>query len=138
MAQNETVKKVKKGELAVGVLEKTTRVLPKAIEDAVSNGIPVILTQRGYLIKGFYGLETIVGHPGFAFVQETEDSSLLVAYDNKEHQFPIKSFEDLVKFNNLIWGVFYKISEQHKKPDSLWFELMLKHDAVSITPNFAK
>lgn len=111
----------------IEVLDFPNRTLPKLIEELLEKNIPVNLSKNGYYIGGFYGLNSDNQHLGFALAQDTVEANTLVFYDNKNNKHIIKSFEDLVKFNNVIWGVYFKLSEKYKKPDSLWFSYMLQY-----------
>ena len=95
------------------------------------------MTKKGYLVGGFYGLGDSE-YKGFATAQETTKDNTLVFFDNKGREHIIQSFEDLVKFHNFIWGVFFKVSEDYKKPDIMWFQYMLQYGVVSITPGNVK
>lgn len=115
------------------ILEKPSRKLPALVEELLEKNIPVRLTKKGYLVGGFYGLGDNE-NKGFASFQETDKSNTLVFFDNKGREHVVQSFEDLVKFNNFVWGVFFKLSEDYKKPDLLWFPYMLQYGVLSITP----
>lgn len=133
----EKKKKKVKNEFELGentqVLPSPNRTLPKLIEIALEKDIPVYLTKDGYYVGGFYGLNS-GNKKGFAFAQDTSEANTLVFYDSKNNQCAIRSFEDLVKFNSHVWSSFYKLSEDYKKPDSLWFGYMLEYNALNITP----
>jgi hypothetical protein len=122
----------------ITVLNEPNRKIPKIIEEVLAHGISVSLAPNGYYIEGFYGLNADTKHVGFALAQETNEPEYLVLYDNKNHKHLIKSFEDLVKFHNHVWGLFFKISEDYKKPDILWFGFMLQYNVLSITPGNVK
>lgn len=115
------------------ILEKPSRKLPALVEELLEKNIPVRLTKKGYLVGGFYGLGDN-DNKGFATFQETDKANTLVFFDNKGREHVVESFEDVVKFNNFIWGVFFKLSEDYKKPDLLWFPYMLQYGVLSITP----
>ena len=119
------------------VLEKPSRILPQLVEELLEKNIPVRLTKGGYSVGGFYGLGD-VDSKGFAFCKETNQPNTLVFFDNKGREHLVESFEDLVKFNNSIWGVFFKLSDDYKKPDFLWFQYMLQYGVLSITPGNTK
>jgi hypothetical protein len=121
----------------ITILDKPSRKLPSLIEELLEKDIPVRLTKKGYLIGGFYGLGNNE-NKGFVFSQETDKENILVFFDNKGREHIIQSFEDLVKFNNFIWGIFFKISEDYKKPDLLWFQYMLQFNVLNITPGNIK
>ena len=118
------------------LLDKPSRKLPALIEELLEKNIPIRLTKKGYLVGGFYGLGDS-DNKGFATAQETNKSTIIF-FDNKGREHLIETFEDLVKFHNFIWGVFFKVSEDYKKPDIMWFHHMLQHGVVSITPGNAK
>lgn len=120
------------------ILEKPVRKLPKVIEEVLKNNIEVRLTSNGYYVDGFYGLGADKGQLGFAFAQETSEPDTLVFYDNKNAKHVIRNFEDLVKFNNHVWGAFFKLSEDYKKPDLKWFSFLLQYGVLSITPGSNK
>lgn len=122
----------------ITILNEPKRNIPKVIEAALENGIPVTLSKNGYFVGGFYGLNHDNQHQGFAFAQETSEPNALVFYDSKNHRHLIKTFEDLVKFHNHVWGLFYKVSDEYKKPDMLWFSFMLQYGVLSITPGNVK
>lgn len=127
------VKKSKDGEFNLKVVDAPVRQLPTIINEVLDKGFSVILSKNGYYVEGFYGLNHD-GKFGYAFGQETTEPNTLVFYDAKGHKHPVKSFEDLVKFNSQIWGVFYKVSEEFKKPNQKWFGFMLELGALNITP----
>lgn len=128
-------KKKKKDDLGgLTLLLKPTRRLPSLIEECLDKGFIISLSKEGYYISGFYGLNEHNHFKGFAFLQETDDSSKLIAFDHKNNKHVIGSFEDLVKFNRLIWAAFFKQSENYKKPDPSWFEYLLTYGAVEVTP----
>ena len=133
-----TPKKKKEDPLnGVTVLEQPSRKLPQLVEELLEKNIPVRLTKKGYLVGGFYGLGD-GDNKGFASLQETNKENTLVFFDNKGREHVVESFEDLVKFNNFVWGVFFKLSEDYKKPDFLWFQYMLQYGVLSITPGNVK
>lgn len=117
----------------VQVLPLPNRTLPKLIEELLEKDIPVVLAKDGYYIGGFYGLNTH-NKKGYAFAQDTSEANTLVFYDNKNNECAVKKFEDLVRFNSHVWSAFFKLSEDYKKPDSMWFGYMLEYNALSITP----
>lgn len=117
----------------VTILNKPSRKLPPLVEELLEKNIPIRLTKKGYLVGGFYGLGDN-DNKGFAFFQETDKTNTLVFFDNRGREHVVNSFEDLVKFNNFVWGVFFRLSEDYKKPDLLWFQYMLQHGVLSITP----
>lgn len=122
----------------INVLYEPKRKLPKVIDIALENNIPVTLSKNGYFLGGFYGLNHDNQHEGFAFAQETSEDNSLVFYDMKGHKFLVKDFEDLVKFHNHVWGQFYKVSDSYKKPDMLWFGFLLQYGVLNITPGSMK
>jgi hypothetical protein len=122
----------------IEVLEFPNRTLPKLIEELLDKNIPVHLSKNGYYVGGFYGLNSENEHKGFAFAQDTNEANTLVFLDNKGHKHIIRSFEDLVKFHNHVWGIYFKISDSFKKPDNLWFGYMLQYGVLSITPGSIK
>lgn len=128
-------KKAKEDALAnVQILNEPNRKLPKIIEELLQKDVPVVLAKNGYYVGGFYGLNQEIGKAGFAFAQETSEFDTLVFVDNKNHKHLVKSFEDLVKFNNHVWSIYFKLSEDYRKPDTLWFGYMLQYGVLSITP----
>lgn len=116
------------------IIENPVRNLPKLINEVLEKNFSVILTKNGYYISGFYGLNQENGKKGFAFGQETTNPEVLVFFDSKGHKHLIKSFEDLVNFNNHVWGLFFKLSEEYKKPNSEWFHYLLDLGVLNITP----
>lgn len=135
--ETEKVTKKKKEEVAFTLSDKRSRILPSLIEELLEKNIPVRLTKKGYLVGGFYGLGDSE-NKGFATAQETTKDNTLVFFDNKGREHVINSFEDLVKFHNFIWGAFFKVSEDYRKPDIMWFQYMLQYGVVSITPGNVK
>jgi hypothetical protein len=133
---NEKKKTPKKSSLLNGLtIVSPQRKLPLVIKEAIERNIPVVLSKDGYYVKGFYGLnQETVGYKGYAFAQETSDFESVVFYDSKGLPVVVKSFKDLVKFNNDVWGSFFKLSEEYKRPDELWFNLMLSYDVLAIMP----
>lgn len=121
----------------VSILDKPSRKLPSLVEELLEKNIPVRLNKKGYSVGGFYGLGENE-NKGFASFQETNKPNTLIFFDNKGREHIVESFEDLVKFNNVIWGVFFRLSEDYKKPDFLWFQYMLQHGVLSITPGNSK
>lgn len=135
---DKTPKKKKEDPLhGISILDKPSRKLPPLVEELLEKNIPVRLSKKGYLVGGFYGLGES-DNKGFASFQETNKPNTLVFFDNKGREHIVESFEDLVKFNNSIWGVFFRLSEDYKKPDFLWFQYMLQHGVLSITPGNVK
>lgn len=135
---DKTPKKKKEDHLnGLNVLDTPSRKLPVLVEELLEKNISIRLTKKGYLVGGFYGLGE-GENKGFASFQETNKPNTLVFFDNKGREHIVESFEDLVKFNNFIWGVFFKLSEDYKKPDLLWFQYMLQHGVLSITPGNVK
>lgn len=135
--ETEKVAKKKKEEVSFTLLDKPSRILPSLVEELLEKNIPVRLTKKGYLVGGFYGLGDSE-NKGFVTAQETTKDNTLVFFDNKGREHVIQSFEDLVKFHNFIWGVFFKVSEDYRKPDIMWFQYMLQYGVVSITPGNVK
>lgn len=134
----EKVVKTKKVEVAgAKTLDQPSRKLPSLVDELLEKNIPVRLSKKGYMVGGFYGLGELE-NKGFASFQETTKENTLVFFDNKGREHLIESFEDLVKFNNFIWGIFFKLSEDYKKPDLLWFQHMLQNGVLSITPGSSK
>lgn len=144
LVQEETIqekKKAKKKEEAlqgIEVLEFPNRTLPKLLEELLEKDIPVHLSKNGYYVGGFYGLNSETNHKGFAFAQDTNEANTLVFFDNKGHKHIVRTFEDLVKFHNHVWGIYFKLSNDFKKPDNLWFGYMLQYGVLSITPGSFK
>jgi hypothetical protein len=134
--ENLEEKKSKKKDSLIEALETPKRLLPSLVNELLNLNIPVRLSSKGYLIGGFYGLGDN-DNKGFALALENSNFEHLVLLDNKGHKHLIKSFEDLVKFNNFIWGVFFK-QDEFKKPDALWFKYMLELGVLNITPGSFK
>lgn len=135
--ESEEKKKSKKPKNDLGniqVLDYPNRTLPKLIEELIEKEFTIILSNNGYYIEGFYGLETNSKHKGFAFAQDTSESNTLVFYDTKGHKHLIKNFENLVEFNSTIWGSFIKFAEEYKKPNMKWFPYMFEYGYLNITP----
>lgn len=132
---NEEKKKAKKpkDESGLKIVDNPVRQLPAIINELLEKKFSIILSKNGYYVEGFYGLNHD-GKLGHAFGQETNEVGTLIFYDSKGHKHIVKSFEDLVKFNSLVWGVFYKQSDEFKKPNSKWFGYMLELGALNITP----
>jgi len=129
------VKKAKESEYPnLKIIENPIRKLPSLINELLEKNFSIILSKNGYYVSGFYGLNKDTDIAGYAFGQETNDSGVIVFFDSKGHKHIIKSFEDLVKFNSQVWGVFYKVAEKYKKPDAQWFGDMLEMGALNITP----
>jgi hypothetical protein len=126
-------KKSKDGESTLKVVDNPVRHLPAIINELLEKNFSIILSKNGYYVEGFYGLNPD-GKTGYAFAQETTEANTLVFFDAKGHKHLVKSFEDLVKFNSHVWGIFYKQSEDYKKPNSKWFGYMLELGALNITP----
>lgn len=136
-SESEEKKKIKKNKNDLGniqVLEYPNRTLPKLIEELIEKNFTVILSNNGYYIEGFYGLETNPKYKGYVFAQDTSESNTLVVYDVKGHKTLIKNFENLVEFNSLIWGAFIKLDEEYKKPNMKWFSYMFEYGYLNITP----
>lgn len=135
VASMQNDKKKKKDDLGgLTLLLKPTRRLPSLVEECLDKGFTVSLSKEGYYVSGFYGLNEHNQYKGFTFLQETDSPSVMVGYDHKNNKHVINSFEDLVKFNRLIWSVFYKQNDEYKKPDPTWFEYLLAFGAVEVTP----
>jgi hypothetical protein len=135
--QSQEVKKKKQKDSEINgikIIDSPVRTLPSLINEVLEKNFNVILTKNGYYIEGFYGLAHDINKVGYAFCQETTNQNTLMFFDSKGHKHAIKSFEDLVNFNSLIWGVFYKVSEDYKKPNPKWFGYMLEVGALNITP----
>ena len=66
--------------------------------------------------------------------KDTSEAGTLVLFDSKMNKHLVRDFSDVVKFHNLVWGHFYKLSESYKKPDDLWFKYMLEYGVLTITP----
>ena len=117
----------------VQILPSPNRTLPKLIEELLEKDIPVSLSKNGYYIGGFYGLNAN-SKKGFVFAQDTSEANTLVFFDSKNSPCAVKNFEDLVKFHSHVWASFFKISEEYKKPESMWFGYMLEYSVLNITP----
>lgn len=129
------VKKAKKPkeESGLKIVDNPVRQLPAIINELLEKNFSIILSKNGYYVEGFYGLNHD-GKTGFAFGQETNEPNTLIFFDSKGHKHVIKNFEDLVKFNSHVWAVFYKLSDEYKKPNTKWFGYMLELGALNITP----
>ena len=127
------VKKSKEAEPTLKIVDAPIRKIPSIINELLEKNFSIILSKSGYYVEGFYGLNH-EGKLGYAFSQETTEPDTLVFYDSKGHKHIVKSFEDLVKFNSHVWGIFYKQSEDYKKPNQKWFGYMLELGALNITP----
>ncbi len=128
-------KKKKKDDLGgLTLLLKPTRRLPSLVDECLEKGFVVSLSKEGYYVSGFYGLNEHNNFKGFTFLQETDSPTVMVGYDHKNNKHIISSFEDLVKFNRLIWAIYYKQSDEYKKPDPNWFEYLLSYGAVEVIP----
>lgn len=115
------------------ILPTPNRTLPKLIEELLEKNIPIILSKDGYYVGGFYGLGE-GEKKGFVFAKDTTEANTLAFIDNKGNFYSIKNFEELVKYNNHIWAAFYKLSDDYKKPNSLWFSYLLEYNVLNITP----
>lgn len=138
VASPELDKKVKKAKedifANITILTQPARKIPKVIEEALKNNIPVTLSKEGYYVGGFYGLNADTSNEGFAFANETSEPDTLVFYDSKNHRHLVKNFDDLIKFNHHVWHLFHK-SDEYKKPHILWFGFLLQNDLLNITPS---
>lgn len=137
--KKKAVKKPKDAELGnIQTLEFPNRTLPNLIEELLEKNFPVTLAKDGYMVGGFYGLGQDKGNKGFAFAQDTSEANCLVFYDNKNHKHLVRSFNDLVKFNNHVWGLFFKQSDDYKRPDAMWFPHLLEQGVLNIMPGSTK
>lgn len=125
--------KVKKAIPTVKIPEKTNRQLPKLIQSVLEKNFLVLMSASGYYIEGFYGLQNGEAPLGYIYCQETTESDTLLFIDAKGHKHYVKSFEELVSLNSIVWGQFFKQSE-FKKPNAKWFGFMLELGALNITP----
>lgn len=116
------------------ILEYPNRTIPKLLEEAIEKNFPVVLTKDGYLVGGFYGLNSNILGGGFAFAQDTSLPNTLVFLDSKGAKHLVKNFEELVAFNSTVWGQFFKTSPDYKKPNSQWFPYMLEYGVLNISP----
>lgn len=123
----------KKKGLGVEILEKPKRILPSIIEELLDKNISVILSKDGYFIEGFYGLNENIGKKGFVFAQETNEDGSLIFLDARNSKHVVKNFEELVRFNNHVWGQFFK-QDEYQKPDTNWLSYMLEYDVLSLRP----
>lgn len=115
----------------IKILKEPKRILPELITEVLSHKIPVTLSENGYLIGGFYGLNKT----GFVELFDTENDNQLVAYDNKKKLHIINSFEDLVKFNATIWKAFYNEKKsEYLDASDLWLDLLTKYKCVRSVP----
>lgn len=121
------------------VTAKPTRLLPILIEDLVKKGFPVQISENNYLIGGFYGLNDT----GFATLSEIDlkesglndtDNDSMIAFDGKNKPHLIRTFDDLMKFNLMIWKQYYKQPE-FSCLDSHWYPFVIQSPYISITPN---
>lgn len=119
----------------VEIREYPNSALPSLIVNLLNNNFTVTLAKTGYYVNGFYGLNRQEGQDsGSVFFQETSDPNLFAFYDHKCVKVPIRTFEELVVFNAQMWGVYFKQSQDYKKPDSHWFPYMLEYGVLNITP----
>lgn len=134
---SEELKKAKKAKQTdlngAHIVEHPKRGLPALVLELLNKNMTVQVTNNGYYLSGFYGLNKENG-VGYIFFQETSDPELLAFYDSKNNKHPVRTFEDLVTLNATIWGQFFKISAEYKKPDSTWFPYMLEYGVINITP----
>lgn len=132
----DNVKKPKKKDNDLNGLtinETPNRGLPSLVKEILDKNIKVILTKNGYYLSGFYGLNKDK-ESGYIFFQETNEPESLVFYDAKNTKHIVRSFKDVVNLNAIVWGYFFKISEDYKKPDQEWFPYMLEYGVLNITP----
>lgn len=107
------------------------RTLPDLILEILKHKIPVTLTDKGYEISGFYGLNRV----GVAELFDTELDGQMITYDNRKHEHIIKTFDDLVKFNAHIWKAYFNEKKgEYLEADDMWSELLIKHKCVRNVP----
>lgn len=108
------------------VKDKPNRSLPKLIEELLNKNIKVGLSKNGYLVYGFYGLND----DGYAELLESKDNKdILVSYDNRKKEHVIQTFEDLVRFNGLIWKV-YKKQKEHRQDLLIWLNYLVEYECI--------
>lgn len=125
----------KKKALTLKIIDKPVRNLPKLIGELLNKNFSVVLTQNGYYIEGFYGIQQNESFKGYIFAQETTEDGTLAFFDAKGHKHYIKTFEELASLNSIVWGQFYKTTDEYKKPNAKWFGFMLELGVLNITPN---
>ncbi len=134
VAEKAEQKKVKKAEVSLKTIDKPVRQLPKIINELIEKNFSIVLNQKGYFVEGFYGISNETSFTGYIFAQETSEPNTLVFFDAKGHKHYIKSFDELVALNSVVWGQFYKVSDAYKKPNAKWFSYMLESGVLNITP----
>lgn len=130
------IKKQKKRENDLNGLtinETPNRSLPNLVKELLDRNIHVILTKNGYYVSGFYGLNRNKEN-GYIFFQETSDPEALVFFDAKNTKHIVRSFRDIVSLNATVWGYYFRIADEFKKPDSEWFPYMIEYGVLNITP----
>ncbi len=127
--------KPKKTTNVIKVSEKPNRHLPKLIQSVLDKNFLVVMNSSGYYIEGFYGLKHSDAPIGYIFCQETTEEGTMLFLDAKGHKHYVKSFEELASLNSIVWGQFFKQSDEYKKPNAKWFGFMLELGVLNITPN---
>lgn len=119
----------------VTIVEQPNASLPNLIKELLDKNFTLSLSKTGYYLHGFYGMnKSAENQSGSIFFQETSDPTLLAFYDHKGNKHPVRSFEDIVSLNATIWGVYYKLSPDYKKPDTMWFPYMIEYGVLNIAP----
>ncbi len=126
--------KNKKTTANIKVSEKPTRQLPTLIQSVLDKNFLVLMNSNGYYVEGFYGIKSSDTPIGYIFCQETTEEGTLLFVDTKGHKHYVKSFEELVSLNSVVWGQFFKQSDEYKKPNAKWFGFMLELGVLNITP----
>lgn len=126
--------KAKKTTNTIKAIEKPNRQLPKLIQSILDKNFLVLMNSNGYYVEGFYGLKNTDAPIGYIYCQETTEEGTLVFLDLKGHKHYVKSFEELVSLNSVVWGQFFKQSDEFKKPNAKWFGFMLELGVLNITP----
>lgn len=132
-AINETSVKTDKKEKVekTKTLKEPRRILPELIVELIKLKIPVSLSEKGYLVHGFYGLNKY----GYAELLETEKENQYVVYDSKKKEYLINNFEDLVRFNSHVWKLFYnEKKDEYIDADEHWFSYLTKFKCVRSVP----
>lgn len=127
--------KNKKNTNTIKTSDKPNRQLPKLIQSVLDKNFLVLMNSSGYYIEGFYGIKNADAPVGYIFCQETTEDGTLLFIDSKGHKHYVKSFEELASLNSIVWGQFFKQSEDYKKPNAKWFGFMLELGVLNITPN---
>ena len=124
-------KKVKEKVELVKYNENDNRIIPKLIIELINHGFEIKITQSGYELEGFYGLN----NNGYAVIVEAKinDGDIqLISYDNKKKFHILNTFDDVVNFNHLIFKNFFK-SKNYTLNDK-WLEELMKRKLLSVSP----